>query len=270
MRFTIFGGRGFVGNALNKYLISKGYEVLVPERDCLNFEGQELGHVIYAIGLTADFRSRPFETIDAHVCLLARLLRNTSFDSWLYISSTRVYSGLTIDVADESIPLNVVPNGDGIYNLSKLSGEALCLSLNVRNIRVVRLANVYGLGQSKDTFLGSLVNDILNRRQPVIFEAPSSSKDYISLVDVTTLLEKIAISGTHRIYNVASGNPVTHAELAKALEKAFSCDVSFDAEAPSRSFPRIDIQRIVSEFGFRPRQLLEEIRHIFNETSQHG
>jgi len=31
------------------------------------------GHVIYCIGLTADFRQKPFETIEAHVSKLAEV-----------------------------------------------------------------------------------------------------------------------------------------------------------------------------------------------------
>ncbi|QKE38618.1 NAD-dependent epimerase/dehydratase family protein [Ferrovum myxofaciens] len=259
MKFTIFGGHGFVGSALCDHLRRQGHEVFIPTRDATDTIGCELGHVIYAIGLTSDFRTRPIDTINAHVCLLPRLLCSTLFDSWLYLSSTRVYAGLAAEPAREDAPLMVVPNADGIYNLSKLTGEAVCLSQISRHMRIARLANVYGYNQAKETFLGSLLDDIANGREPLIREAPTSSKDYISLEDVCWLLERIALGGKHRIYNVASGVQVSHAELARVLGEKSSNVVTFTKGTSHRSLPQIDITRITSEFGFRPRRLSDEL-----------
>lgn len=259
MRFTIFGGRGFVGGALCEYLRRQGHYVCVPARDASGLAGRELGHVIYAIGLTADFRTRPFETVDAHVCQLGRSLRCAHFESWLYLSSTRVYAGLAGESVREDAALTVVPDSDGIYNLSKLTGEAICLSQPSPKVRVARLANVYGPGQGKETFLGMLLNDVAHGHDTLIREAPTSSKDYVALEDVCRLLEPIALRGSHRIYNVASGRSLCHADLAKALSTASSRTVAFGDNARHRSFPRIDIGRVVDEFGFRPRLLLDQL-----------
>ncbi|MDE2259016.1 MAG: NAD(P)-dependent oxidoreductase [Betaproteobacteria bacterium] len=259
MKFTVFGGRGFVGSALCAHLYRQGYEVFVPTREATDAIGRELGHVIYAIGLTADFRTRPIDTVDAHVCLLAHLLRTTRFDSWLYLSSTRIYAGLVAEPAHEDVPLTVVPDADGIYNLSKLTGEAVCLAQISRHVRVARLANIYGSGQARETFLGSLLDDIAHGRDSMIHEAPTSSKDYIALEDVCWLLERIALGGSHRIYNVASGIQLSHAELARVVAEKSSGVVTFADGASHRSVPRIDIARITSEFGFCPRQLSDEL-----------
>jgi nucleoside-diphosphate-sugar epimerase len=262
MNFTVFGGRGFVGNALCEHLRNQGHEVFVPARDASDVAGRNLNHVIYAIGLTGDFRTRIFETVDAHVCLLGRSLRNAHFESWLYLSSTRIYAGLVGDSAREDAALTVLPDADGIYNLSKLTGESICLSQPFRKVRVVRLANVYGPGQGKETFLGMLLDDIARGRDILIREAPTSSKDYIALEDVCWLLERIALHGSHRIYNVASGKSVCHVDLANALSAASTRSVAFAKGAQHRSFPPIDISRVVEEFGFRPRPLLEQLRRL--------
>ena len=262
MKFTVFGGHGFVGSALCDHLRRQGHEVFVPTRDATDAIDRELGHVIYAIGLTADFRARPFDTVNAHVCLLVRLLCTTLFDSWLYLSSTRVYAGLATEPAREDAPLMVVPDADGIYNLSKLTGEAVCLTQISRHVRVARLANVYGSGQTKETFLGSLLDDMTHGRELLIREAPTSSKDYVALEDVCWLLERIALRGNHRIYNVASGVQVGHAEFARVLAEKSSRVITFADDASHRSMPRIDIARITSEFGFCPRQLSDELEHL--------
>ena len=259
MKFTVFGGHGFIGSALCDHLRRQGHEVFVPARDATDAIDRELGHVIYAIGLTADFRTRPFDTVNAHVCLLVRLLRTTLFDSWLYLSSTRVYAGQATEPACEDAPLTVVPDADGIYNLSKLTGEAVCLTQISRHVRVARWANVYGSGQTKETFLGSLLDDMMHGRELLIREAPTSSKDYVALEDVCWLLERIALGGNHRIYNVASGVQVGHAEFARVLAEKSSRIITFSDGVPHRSMPRIDIARITSEFGFCPRQLSDEL-----------
>ena len=92
MKFTIFGSRGFIGSNLLQKLKHSNVECYTPDIHNNEILKENLGHVIYAIGLTADFRERQFDTVEAHVCLLHDLLKNATFDSFLYLSSTRVYS----------------------------------------------------------------------------------------------------------------------------------------------------------------------------------
>jgi len=167
------------------------------------------------------------------------------------------------------MPLSVLPDADGIYNLSKLTGEALCIAQPSRRIRVARLANVYGDAQNKETFLGSLLNDVSLGRDSIIRESPNSSKDYISLKDVCYILELIATQGKQRLYNVASGEPLCHASLAESLSMLSGRSVTFANEAPHRSFPRIDITRITEEFNFKPQRLLDELKQLVCCYSTH-
>jgi nucleoside-diphosphate-sugar epimerase len=264
MRFTIFGGRGFIGAAIARYLQEKGYDVYLPSRsDSIDNLKSELGHVIYCIGLTGDFRVRPFETVEAHICKLANLLKSSDFDSWLYLSSTRIYSGID-SIAKESARLPVFPDADGIYDISKLLGESLCLSLKNEKIRVARISNVYGEGLSTNTFLGSIIDDVKRRKALIINESPDSSKDYIFIEDAIDILVRIATSGKDRLYNVASGEPVKHSHIAKIIENASQIPVSFKKGASKRAFPPIDISKITQEFSFFPRLLVNELPIILN------
>ena len=70
----VIGGAGFIGSHLLAHLEKSGYECFAPARDDASVFERELGHVIYCIGLTADFRQRPFDTVRAHVCFLAEVL----------------------------------------------------------------------------------------------------------------------------------------------------------------------------------------------------
>lgn len=267
MNFTIFGSHGFIGRNLSLYLENQGHNVWLPSRSAEETLGKDLGHVFYTIGLTGDFRLRPFETVEAHVSKLAKLITSARFDSWLYLSSTRVYSGLPVDeMVKEDIPLTVLPGLDGVYNISKLMGEALCLSLTKENIRIVRLSNVYGYGQSKHTFLASLIDELLHKGKAVIHESPESEKDYVALNDVIPLLYKIALFGQEQIYNIASGKTLTHYDLTKKLTLLTGCSIEFEDHAPCRRFPLIDISRIKNEFGFTPSDFDNNLHTLISES----
>ena len=105
MIFTVIGGKGFVGGAVAQRLQADGHEVFVPERDDKSIVQRKLGHVIYAAGVTADFRSRPFDTLRSHVGLVSEVLEFSDFDSLLYLSSTRMYRHANISREDATIAL---------------------------------------------------------------------------------------------------------------------------------------------------------------------
>src|SRR5687768_14738265 len=87
---TVLGSQGFVGRHVVQELEQRGLPYFAPPREA-PLSGTPLGDVIYCIGLTADFRSRPFETVEAHVVKLRDVLEGCDLDSLLYLSSTRVY-----------------------------------------------------------------------------------------------------------------------------------------------------------------------------------
>lgn len=261
MKFTVFGASGFIGSSVAVHLRAMGHEVATPHREEAFQPGEHLGHVIYAIGLTGNFRERPFETVDAHVTTLAMRLRDADYDSWLYLSTTRVY-GINGRLTGETDRISTMSGADGIYDISKLLGESLCLALGRKEVRVARLSNVYGLGQSRHTFLGSLLEEVAAKRAIVIREDPASSKDYISIVDVVNLIEKIALHGQHQIYNLASGSNIDHQSLAGHLSYLTHIPVSFLDGAPLRRFPRINVARIAQEFGLVQCNLLDDLEGL--------
>jgi len=266
MKFTVLGSTGFIGHKMAEHLRAQKHDVETPSRDVPDLRGKKLGHVIYAIGLTGDFRQKPMETIDAHVHTLQRLMDGAEFDSWLYLSSTRVYGGLpegTIAMENTALPMR--PNADTLYDLSKLLGESICLGKDNPAIRVARLSNVYGPGQSPHNFLGSIVDDAASKGSVTMGETPQSSKDYVSIDDVVPLLESIAVKGRERLYNIASGTPTTHRQIANSLESC-DCTANFSNEAKTRIFPTIDVTKIKKEFGWSPRSIADDLPSLIQQV----
>ena len=141
MMFTVIGASGFIGSHLLAHLQSQGAECFAPRRGERENFGRELGHVIYCAGLTADFREHPFDAVEARdIVYLIEILRSATFDSLLYLSSTRVYAGAA--GTGENVRLAVSSlDPDQLYNLSKLTGESVCFATRRGQVRVVRLSN---------------------------------------------------------------------------------------------------------------------------------
>lgn len=262
---SLIGGKGFIGKHLQLKLLDSGWTCYVPERDDPNLFKTDLGHVFYCAGLTADFRQRPYATVEAHVEGLAKILQHCTFTSLTYLSSTRVYFGA--ESTDESAELKVRSHEPGdLYNLSKLMGESLCLN-SARPVRVVRLSNVFGPDMPAQNFLSEILSVAAREKKMMFRSAPQSQKDYISIEDVVHFLPLIAIQGETGIYNLARGRNVKHLEIASILKRlGVRCD--FEGNAPSLQFPVIDTSKLQQYFGMAQHDLAIELPALFKTYSE--
>lgn len=247
---TVLGAGGWIGGAVVEDLRRQGRAVLPVGRSNLNdwlASGEALGPVIYAIGLTADFRERPHATAEAHVGLLSRVLERMGLSELLLLSSTRVYARSDNTYEAAELPCLSSDPSD-LYNLSKLMGEAMVLQDPRPGLKVVRISNVVGVGQPRSTFVGSLLQEAGVSGQVVIQQPASMAKDYVALQDVVRLLPEIVMHGQQRLYNLGSGSNTTHYEVAAWLERQgvivrFACQTS-----PCLQFPELSIERLSAEF----------------------
>jgi len=253
VRYTVIGSQGFIGSHLVQYLRAAGHDCLTPPRDYREVIDEALGHVVYCVGVTADFRRRPMDTVEAHVCHLLPLLRSGRFETLLYLSSTRIYASSGRPDAE----LIVDPaNPDHLYNVSKMMGEAICLSARPETCRVVRLSNVFGSDLHSDNFLSSIVRAALEAGRVDLSTDLNSERDYLDVYDAVGALAEIATRGRQRIYNLAFGSNRTTAQLVDVLRRETGCEVNVPPGAPTVRFPQIDIAAVRTEFGFRPRDVL--------------
>ena len=263
--FTVLGASGFVGGALVADLNAKGEFVFAPDRNDHALFEKELGHVIYAIGLTADFRSRPYETMRAHVAVLADVLEKCAFQSFTYLSSTRVYGRCASGSTDNILKVDPSDPSD-LYNLSKLAGESLSLNCGRPNTRVVRISNVVGHTKAQsDNFLDSAIRDAI-KGEVLIRSAPESEKDYIALSDVVKAIPLIASAGRASIYNLASGSNTSNREITDLIEKILGCKIGYLPNAPILSFPPISISNLKDEFAFQPKRMLSCLPDYIKEA----
>jgi nucleoside-diphosphate-sugar epimerase len=248
-RFTVIGAQGFIGSHLSEHLEQSGHDVMRPRRG--ETVPREPGHVVYCVGVTADFRSRPHDTVTAHISYLADILVRVRPLSFLYLSSTRVYGGA--ESGAETATLAVRPTDpENLYNATKIAGEALCLAQPSDTVRVVRLSNVFGRGMDaqkirRKDFLAAVLREAVGGYVR-LRTALESQKDYVAIEDVVRAIERIALYGQHRLYNVASGCNVSHHALVQRIAALTGAMVSVDPAAPIVAFPPIDTLRIAGEF----------------------
>jgi len=265
MKFTIIGASGFIGSNLVKYLKNQNFEVVSITRNTSleSYKNVDCGNVIYCAGITSDFRTKPFETVEAHVCYLQKILQTLNFESFIYLSSTRVYKSNSICSEEADIKVNS-NNSDYIYNISKLMGESLCLTLPSKNIKVLRLSNVCGYNYNSEDFIYSLIKDALINKKIILNSTLNSSKDYISIDDVVKLITKIAIEGKEKIYNIASGININNQEIIDILRLFMDFSVEIIENAQEIIFPQINVDKIKKEFNFHPENVLNTIENIVN------
>ena len=240
MSYTVIGASGFVGARLAASLRGGGHAVYAPQRGDPELLRRPLGRVIYCAGMTADYAARPFDTVQAHVGLLATVLQQASFEHLVYLSSTRLYDSLGEHggaALDEETALQLDPHQPRhLYDLSKALGENLCLNASGGRAAVARLACVYDWRTGAPGFLSAWLQRAVHERDLRIDSASGVVRDYVHLDDVVAALHAMAERRSTGIVNVASGEQVSNLELAEVFRRhGWSVSLARDSERERRA-----------------------------------
>lgn len=266
--FTVLGAEGFVGRRLSNELERASHVVNKPKRDVdLTALGENLGHVVYCIGVTgSDFHREQFNVVEAHVSLVARILEHCKFLSFTYLSTTRTFSR-SQDNGKGGREFLVDPlNSSDFYNLSKLLGEALVLNSGIPSARVARLSYVVDFVPNSTDEVSCLIRAA--RQGRVVFAShPDTMKNYVLLSDVVSVLPEIAIGGRRPVYEIGGGANVKMHQIGDVLMRATGCEVSFQSGEIRRPMGTIDSAPLLEEFNFVPTPLLEYIDNVARRVS---
>ena len=255
--YTVIGAGGFIGSRMVSALAADGLEVQAPPRDA-DLTARDLGRVIYCAGLTGDYRTRPFDTVEAHVALVARILEAGRYERFVYLSSTRLYQ--TTGAADgrEDAALAMDPNDrEQVYELSKALGENLVVNRSEGRGCAARLSYVFDWTEGAEGFLANWLVQARSRRDITIASTPEDGRDFIHVSDVIRGLRTMADQPVNQILNVASGRTTTNAEIAGVFEAA-GWRVRFTGAAPAAAPTRADVGRLRA-LGVEPRPALQVI-----------
>ncbi len=261
---TVLGAGGFVGSHLVVYMRGLGLDPQTPGKNDDGIFSRDLGYVVYCIGLTADYAKRPFDTIEAHTSLLARILKEATFESLVYLSSTRLYdSGQGGVVESQDLILNP-HNPRHSYDLSKALGEWLCLHASNGKAKVARLASVYSKDLSDRNFLHTTLEQALIGRNFSLDSKADAARDYVYIDDVCEAILAILSHDAPAIYNVASGQNVSNRELFAMLQRYLGVVITPSQPGTGAKASDIDISRLKADFGLRPALLGDKLPYIID------
>ena len=251
MHYTIFGSTGRIGSYLKKKIISDGNSVFSPSRKDYYSAHKNLGHVVYCSGVTSDFKYRSFDTIESHVCLLSFLLKHKNFESFNYLSSTR------LNFPKRSYINKISPKFYGgceidIYNASKLAGEALCIQSKISNVKITRICHVVNPNdKQRENFLSDICGQA-KKGEVVLNSSLETKKNYIHIDDLSFLLQLIGPFGKKKFYNIGSNNLISNNEIIKKLTKITKCSVTMSNDAQTVLESKINISSLKKEFHYKP------------------
>lgn len=265
---TVLGGTGFVGSQIVKDLKASNANFIAPLRNEI-LHSKNLGDVIYCIGLTADFREKPHDTITAHVSYLNDLIKNNQFKSLTYCSSTRLYIHNTQTSENSKISIDITDPFD-LYNSSKLTGELLALNCGRKNIKIARLSNVFGLDFYSNNFITSITKDAILNNSVELRTTPNSAKDYISVKDVSEMLIKLSSLEKTGIYNIAYGSNFNNQSILNKLSELTGCKICYAKNAQTIIFSEIENAKIINELNYVPKtNLITELETFVHSFKLH-
>lgn len=262
-RYTVFGGRGFIGGEIVSMLEAAGQDVWVPPRNDESVFETDLGIVIYSAGL-GDCKNDPLGVFDANCRLLADLLARGKFERLLYVSSTRVYMNQNSSVEGDDLTV-CSDDQRRLFNLTKLVSEELCLKSG-RDITIVRPSNVYGVALHSPLFLPAITRNAINNGKVDMYIDHDYAKDYVSVMDVASTCIHLSNhpASLGKIINIAAGYNVTAQQIADILQEHTGCSVSWHKiKFPNEIFPVTDISTLRSIIlEYSPRNVLFDIENM--------
>lgn len=259
---TVLGGSGFVGKRLVRKLAKKDVDIFVPcGRESLEIFERPLGVVFYCIGLTADYVKRPFDTVEAHVSYLVRLLEYADLEHIVYLSSTRLYDGLPVTEGRGDTQLGFSPrNPRHLYDLSKALGENLCLTTAPTRSSIARLSCVYDAAPNSPGFLSELLHRLRHERTVTLNSAPGYCRDYITLEDTVDSLIAMGEQRACDIFNVASGSNTFNQDIADVL-RPLGFDIQFSLTGEPIHLARCNIDNLRA-LGVSPADTLATLENF--------
>jgi nucleoside-diphosphate-sugar epimerase len=177
--------------------------------------------------------------------------------SFLYLSSSEIYSGLQKSVLTENDIGTTTPlHPRASYIEGKRGGETICNAFRSQGVRAVsaRLALAYGPGTRKGDkrAMNSFIEKALRHGKIELMDAGRAIRTYCHVSDAVELMWQAVLHGTQPVYNIGGHSTVTIGELAQMVGRLTGVPVSFPAQsaevAGAPEEVRLDLSRPETEF----------------------
>lgn len=255
---SVYGASGFIGS---RFCSLYSNEVVKQNRD---ERKPRTKNILYFISTVDNYNVHTNITLDVETNLkvLCEVLdycrdENITFN---FISSWFVYGEQDLPISESA---NCKPTG--FYSITKKAAEDLlisfCRTYGV-NYRIMRLANVMGIGDSKTSSkknaLTNMINSMKRDEEVFVYDDGTPTRDIIHVNDVCVAIKLIMDKGNfNEIYNIGSGQGTPIGDIIKKAKEYLNSNSEIKSK-PAPEFHKIvqakdsclDITKIQS-LGFK-------------------
>ncbi len=285
MKYLVTGGAGFIGKYLVKELLETGHQIVVLD-NLSNSKNLTLPLKVEFID--GDIRNiddvkKASKGVDLVYHLAAKISTSESIEKRslyyavnikgtqnifevnknkkiVFISSAAVY-GDTLELPIKETQ-RLIPKSP--YSETKISCEKI-ISQNPENC-IVRLFNVYGLGQSKEyaSVLTKFFSAINEKRSLLVFGEGNQTRDFVHISDVVSAL--LFLQNERGVFNIGTGKEISVNKLLQIIGSYKNIEVRYAAKRDGDIRRSVaDISKIMSR-GWKPRiSLGEGIKDMLSE-----
>lgn len=294
MKWTIFGGAGYVGNELAKLLLNTGNEVLCVDNfykghadnlfnivsdpnftfmkgDVRNLDDCKkavknadiIVNLAAIVGVPA-CNNDPYNVFEVNSLGPAKILyatEGTKAKVFIQASTDSVFGSVDVKCNEET-----TPNPQSTYGESKLKAEKI-IKDNVSNINKIILRFSTGMGPSGNMRVNLLVNDLvftaIEQKNLTIFE-PDVLRTFINVKDMARAIYHFGELGIrdendHYLYCVGDDElNFSKRTLVEAIQKQLSVAVTYiDGSDPDKRNYQVDHSRL-RETGFKTQYFMHD------------
>lgn len=259
---VVTGASGFIGRALMASLAGAGADAIgISRRDVpgllrvRDYSEAPSGDVLVHLGEAADrgwvaANSGRYEQIAASTItkLVAR-----GYGRIVYASSATLYGDRSTAAHDVGDPLEITD----AYARVKRNGELAVLACGGV---VVRIANLYGPGMSRNTVVGTIVSQ-LARVGPLLVRDAGPVRDFLWVDDAATALAAVSLGRVGGVFNIGTGVGTSVFEFARLVLHACgqsSRPVVASMPSPLESHLVVDPHRTAMAFGWVAQTSVEQ------------
>lgn len=267
MRILVTGSRGFIGRHVVASAQGRSDKIIEWDGDVRNLaKCNEPADVVLHLAAASrydQFNELPHQSYANNVVGTVAVLNYCGrVGARCVLTSTSAVYGPS-DCA-QPVPEDAPIRPNSAYGISKWLAESLCQQ-QARDVgiasTVLRLFNVYGLGQHPSFFVPYVVQ-CLKERRPIFLRMPEGFRDFVYVADVVDALFKAALLRTPgvNVFNIGSGRAVRVREMVEVAERVFGQAVAVErtaAHPDEVSAVVADTSRARNELGWTPMYDLE-------------
>lgn len=274
-RLVILGASGFIGSNIERQARSRGWNTLPLSSSVLDLTHpaaakqlrRRLRKSDVVVHSSAVAPSKSVTEVMKNLVItqaVAEALDGSAVSQLIVISSDAVYADLS-GVITEHTP--AAP--DSFHGFMSLGRELICETIPDVARTTFRLAPVYGLGDTHDSYgPNRFIRQAVQERKIKLFGAGEAKRDHVSVQDVAAIVVDAAEHQIPGIYNLASGKSESFYSVASAVAEAIpgtAIEIMGNESAPT--FRHFDISNLLKSFSaIRPTQPGEGVSSFAQST----